>query len=475
MRRRAWYNNGTMAGRLSKAELLEWRRARGGIGMGVTRCGGRVFEWGKRTYIMGIVNVSPDSFSGDGLSTIDAALAQARGFVEAGVDIIDLGGESTRPSSVPISVDEELRRVVPVVERLANEVSVPISVDTYKLEVAKRALDAGAHMLNDIWGLQAEPRLAELGAERGVPIILMSNQRDKPQKNIVPAVIADLKRAIDVAIDAGVSWENIIADPGIGFGKTLEQNLELVRRLDALKVLGRPILLGTSRKSMIGLVLDLPPEQRVEGTAASLAIGIARGADIVRVHDVKEMVRVCRMSDAIIRDKWKLGMPIVYLGLGSNLGDRKLNLALALELLSKRVRVEMVSSVYETEPVGYEQQPLFLNAVCRIATNLIPEQLVRLAKTIETRIGRIPGFRNAPRPIDIDILFYDNKVVSSRGLTVPHPRLAERAFVLVPLAEIAPALVHPENGKTVKELLSELGTVSGVHWWAGAEEIRDRR
>ena len=250
---------------------------------------------------MGIINVSPDSFSGDGLATVDAAVAQAQRFVDEGADILDIGGESTRPNSAPISVNEELRRVIPVLERLAGKVKVPLSVDTYKYEVARRALDAGAEMLNDIWGLKLEPRLAKLAAERKVPIILMSNQRDKPVKDIVPAVISDLKRAIDLALAAGVPWENIIVDPGVGFGKTLEQNLELVRRLDEIKVLGRPVLLGTSRKSMIGLVLDLPAEQRLEGTAASVAIGIAGGADIVRVHDVKEMMRVCKMSDAIVR------------------------------------------------------------------------------------------------------------------------------------------------------------------------------
>lgn len=290
-----------MSGRLSKAALLEWRRARGGLSVGMTRCGRTEFRWGERTYVMGVINVSPDSFSGDGLSSVEGAVAQARRFVADGVDIIDVGGESTRPGSTPISVNEELRRVVPVLERLAEEVTVPISVDTYKLEVARQALDAGAQMLNDIWGLKQEPRLAELAAEKDVPIILMSNQRDKPQRYIVAAVISNLKRSIDLALDAGVPWENIIIDPGIGFGKTLEQNLELVRRLDELKALGRPILLGTSRKSMIGLVLDLPPEQRLEGTAASIAIGIARGADMVRVHDVREMRRVCQMSDAIIR------------------------------------------------------------------------------------------------------------------------------------------------------------------------------
>ncbi len=287
--------------RLSKAAILKWREERGGQSVGETRCGGATFRWGERTYVMGIVNVSPDSFSGDGLSSVEAAVEQARRFVADGADIIDVGGESTRPGSSPISVEEELRRVIPVVEKLVGELKVPLSVDTYKLEVARRALDAGAQMLNDIWGLKMEPKLARLAAERKVPIILMSNQRDKPQRHILPAVISDLKRSIDMALDAGVAWDDIIIDPGIGFGKTLEQNLELVWRLDRLKVLGRPILLGTSRKSMIGLVLDLPPEERLEGTAASVAIGIAKGVDIVRVHDVRQMVRVCRMSDAIVR------------------------------------------------------------------------------------------------------------------------------------------------------------------------------
>ncbi len=292
-----------MAGRISKASLSAWRKKRGGASPDVTRCGQATFNWGQRTYIMGIINVSPDSFSGDGLSTIDAAVAQAERFVDEGVDMLDVGGESTRPNSAPISVDEELRRVIPVLERLVGRVKVPLSVDTYKFEVARRAVYTGAEMLNDIWGLKQEPRLAQLAAEQGLPIILMSNQRDKPVRNIVPAVIEDLKRAIDQSLDVGVPWQNIIIDPGVGFGKTLEQNLELVRRLDELKMLGRPVLLGTSRKSMIGLVLDLPADQRLEGTAASIAIGIANGADIVRVHDVKEMMRVAKMSDAIIRSK----------------------------------------------------------------------------------------------------------------------------------------------------------------------------
>src|SRR4030043_519572 len=229
-----------MAGRVSKASLLQWRKARAGSSPGVTCCGKPPFRWGERTYVMGIINVSPDSFSGDGRDSADAAVAQAHRFVAEGVDLLDVGGESTRPNSAPITVDEELRRVIPVLERLAGKVEVPLSVDTYKLEVARQALDAGAEMLNDIWGLKQEPKLADLAAKRGVPIILMSNQREDPQRNIVPAVIADLKRAIGLALDAGVPWENIIVAPGVAFGKTLEQNLELVRRLDEFKVLGRP-------------------------------------------------------------------------------------------------------------------------------------------------------------------------------------------------------------------------------------------
>ena len=273
--------------------------------LSTTRIGNTEFRWGERTYVMGICNLSPDSFSGDGLgSDVEAAVAQAKRFVAEEADIIDIGGESTRPSTEPTSIDDiddELCLVIPVIERVASEVSVPISIDTYKSGVASRALKAGATMINDIWGLKRDPRLADLAAEAGVPIILMSNQRDAPCQNIIPEIIADLERAISVAVKAGVPEQNIIIDPGIGFGKSFEQNLEIVRRLVELKTLDKPILLGSSRKAMIGLVLDLPTDQRLEGTAATVAIGITNGADMVRVHDVKQMIRVCRMSDAIIR------------------------------------------------------------------------------------------------------------------------------------------------------------------------------
>jgi dihydropteroate synthase len=271
--------------------------------LGVTRCGNTEFRWGERTYVMGIVNVDPHSFSGDGLRDAESAIAQAKQMVAEGADIIDVGGESTRPNSKPLSTEEELSRVIPVIEKLASHLSVPISVDTYKSEVAKRAVAAGARMINDVWELKRDSKLARVAAEAKVPLIISQNQRDSSFQDFFPELIASLKKSIQAALDAGVPRESIIIDPGVGFGKTVEQNVEIVRRLAELKALDRPILLGSSRKSFIGHVLDLPVDQRVEGTAATVAIGIANGADIVRVHDVAQMVRVARMSDAIVRGK----------------------------------------------------------------------------------------------------------------------------------------------------------------------------
>ena len=280
---------------------------------GITRCGSTEFRWGERTYVMGVLNLSPDSFSGDGIRDPESAVTQGQRLVAEGVDILDVGGESTRPKSAPISIDDEIKRVIPVIERLVVDVTVPLSIDTYKSEVARQALDAGAVILNDQWGLKRDPKLAELAAEKGVPLVLMSNQRDKGgyddgvrrdtacYEDVMAEVTSSLRNSLDLALRLGVPRENIILDPGIGFGKTWRQDLEIVSRLDELKSLGSPLLIGSSRKSFIGLVLDLPADQRVEGTAATIAIGIANGADIVRVHDVKQMVRICRMTDAIVR------------------------------------------------------------------------------------------------------------------------------------------------------------------------------
>jgi dihydropteroate synthase len=251
---------------------------------------------------MGIVNVTPDSFSGDGVSDIDDAVVQARRFVAEGADIIDVGGESTRPDFESISAEEELSRVLPVIERLARELPVPVSVDTSKAEVARAAVAGGARMMNDVWGLKRDRDLARVAADAEVPLVITQNQRGGSFNDFFPELVEDLRKSVSQAREAGVSWDNIIVDPGVGFGKSVEQNLEIVRRLAELRVLGRPILLGTSRKSFIGRVLDLPVDERMEGTAASVAIGIANGADMVRVHDVERMARVVRMSDAVVRD-----------------------------------------------------------------------------------------------------------------------------------------------------------------------------
>ena len=279
---------------------------------GTTDIGGMPFVWGRRTYVMGVINVTPDSFSGDGLGDdVDAAVELALRFQEWGADIVDVGGESTRPSSIyagagPTSLEQELSRVLPVIEELAQRLSIPASIDTYKARVASEALAAGACMINDVWGFTRDPDMACVAADARVPVVLMHNQDHTRYDDLVPDVIGALARMRDAAVKAGVALENIVLDPGMGFGKTAEHNLEILNRLDEFLVLERPLLIGVSRKSTIGYVLDLPVDERVEGTAATVALSIAKGADIVRVHDVKEMVRVARMSDAIVRG-WNQG------------------------------------------------------------------------------------------------------------------------------------------------------------------------
>ncbi|HEY8343534.1 MAG TPA: dihydropteroate synthase [Calditerricola sp.] len=266
---------------------------------------GKTLVFGERTLVMGILNVTPDSFSDGGrYNRLDVAVRRAVEMVEEGADVIDIGGESTRPGAVPVSLEEELERVIPVVERVAREVDVPISVDTYKAEVARQALEAGAHLVNDVWGLKADPDMARVVAEYGAPVILMHNRRDPRYRDLVADLVADLRESIALARAAGIPDERIILDPGIGFAKTYEQNVELMRRLDAIVALGYPVLLGTSRKSLIGRTLDLPVNERLEGTIATAILGIVQGVDMVRVHDVKAHVRACRMADAIVRGRW---------------------------------------------------------------------------------------------------------------------------------------------------------------------------
>ena len=263
-------------------------------------------DWGRRTYVMGILNVTPDSFSGDGLAgRPGVAVALAEEMRAAGADWLDVGGMSSRPGHVEVDAAAELARVLEVLPALRESVDIPISVDTYRLEVATAALAAGATMINDIWGLQREPRLAELAAAAGAWLVLMHNQEGTEYADLVPEVVAGLGASVAAAEAAGVRRDRIIVDPGIGFGKTAEQNVEVLSRLAELTVLGLPILLGTSRKSTIGKILDLPVDERLEGTAATVALGIAGGADMVRVHDVRAMTRVCRVADAIVRGGWK--------------------------------------------------------------------------------------------------------------------------------------------------------------------------
>lgn len=277
-----------------------------------TRIGGRLFVWGSRTFVMGIVNVTPDSFSGDGLlatvagrrgAAVEAAVVQARRMVEEGADILDIGGESTRPGHEPVPEGEELTRVVPVVASIRAALpDVPISIDTAKPGVAAAAIDAGAVLLNDVWGVSPDDAMARLAATRGVPLILMHNRAAPDYRDLVAEVVSELRAARDRAMSAGVPRENLIVDPGFGFGKTPEHNLLVLRELPALLALGQPILLGTSRKSTLGRILGgLPPEDRLEATLATTALCIAAGVDIVRVHDVRANVRVARVADAIVR------------------------------------------------------------------------------------------------------------------------------------------------------------------------------
>lgn len=287
------------------------------------RIGSFTFDWGSRTYVMGILNVTPDSFSGDGITArgdvIKSAAEQAREFILNGADILDVGGESTRPGSAPVNAGEEMERVIPVIAELRkNFPQVLISIDTYKAKVADAAIQAGANIVNDVWGFRADSDLASVAARHKTPVILMHNRsnpasvevREKlggsyigaEYQNLLEDVKRELLASVEIAVKAGVEERLMILDPGIGFGKTREHNLELINRLGEIRSMGYPILLGTSRKSFIGFTLDLPPDQRVEGTAATVAVGIARGADIIRVHDVKEMARVAKMTDAIVRN-----------------------------------------------------------------------------------------------------------------------------------------------------------------------------
>ena len=263
--------------------------------------GNRVFDAEHRTYIMGILNVTPDSFSDGGkFNQMDAALYHAEEMIRDGADIVDVGGESTRPGHTVISDDEEISRVAPVIEAIKRRFDIPVSIDTYKGKVTEAALKAGADLVNDIWGFKFDHKVAELTAQYGAACCLMHNRSEPTYQDYLNDVVADLKECVRIAKDAGISDDKIILDPGVGFGKTYQMNLEIINHVDVLHSLGFPILLGTSRKSVIGQTLNLPTDQRVEGTLATTVVGVLKGCAFVRVHDIKENKRVIQMTEAIM-------------------------------------------------------------------------------------------------------------------------------------------------------------------------------
>ncbi len=265
------------------------------------KIGSREFEIGKHTYVMGILNVTPDSFSdGGNYRQLDKALYRVEEMITEGMDILDIGGESTRPGYEQISEEEEIARVAPVIEAVKQRFQIPVSLDTYKSKVAEAGIQAGADLINDIWGLKYEEEMASLLAKEQIPCVLMHNRKEAVYRDYLGEVITDLKESLEIAHHAGIEKDKIILDPGVGFGKTYEQNLQIIQNLEILQELGAPLLLGTSRKSVIGLTLDLPADERLEGTLVTTVFGVMKGCSFVRVHDVKENVRAIKMAEALL-------------------------------------------------------------------------------------------------------------------------------------------------------------------------------
>ena len=419
---------------------------------------GREFRWGSRTYVMGIINASPDSFSGDGVGMdADRAAALGKQMEADGADWLDIGGESSRPGAEELDPAEEMRRVLPCIEAVRAVTGLPISIDTYHPRVAREALLAGADAVNDIWGLRRDPEMARVVAEAGAGLVAMHNQRGREFQDIVGDIRRGFEATLAICRASGIDGDRIVLDPGFGFGWTVQQNLEMLRRLPELSSLGYPLLVGPSRKSTVGHVLgDAPATERMGGTAAAVAFSIAAGADVVRVHDVAEMAKAARMSDAIV-GRGEFGVTRVVIALGSNLGDRLANLRAGVAALEAReIRVTARSSVWETAPVPADQ-PAFLNAVVAAETSLRANELLAALKEIEHALGRRPERHWGPRPIDLDILFYGDERIKTSELQVPHPRILERNFVLAPLADIVQG-GWPLLGTSATEALKSIGT-----------------
>ncbi|HZO31108.1 MAG TPA: dihydropteroate synthase [Chloroflexota bacterium] len=411
---------------------------------------------GVRTLVMGILNLTPDSFSGDGVSGgPEAALRRAEALVAAGADILDVGGESTRPGHTPVSEDVELERVLPALNLLAGRVSVPISIDTRKSRVAEAALAAGATIVNDVSGLTFDPRLPDVTSKAGASLIVghwRPRQPDHPDEpaDLIEWLAGGLAESVRVASAAGIPRTRLIVDPGLGFAKLPPVSIAILGRLRELRAhLGLPMLIGASRKGFVGAVLDRPVEDRLEGSLATVAVCVQAGIDAVRVHDVGPAARVARMSEAILYG-WSDPMPAwtpIYLGLGANLGDRAGTIARAIQELDEHrdIRVLRRASLYETAPVGVTAQPAFLNTVVEVLSTLSGRPLLDAVKRVERTLGRQSRERWGPREIDVDILLHGATRLEEPGLEIPHRHMWERLFVLEPLAELRPDFVGPDG------------------------------
>jgi dihydropteroate synthase len=417
--------------------------------------------------LMGILNVTPDSFSDGGRhSELAAAVARARAMVADGAAIVDVGGESTRPGHVPVPEDEELRRVVPALEALGAELDTPISIDTSKAAVAREAARLGACVINDVWGLQRDPGMADAVAETGSAVVIMHNRDEAdPTIDILDDVERFFERSLNLAAGAGVPFGRILLDPGIGFGKTRQQNHACIWNLDRFRRLGAPILVGLSRKSFIGGIIDAEVDRRLPGTLAADTIALMRGASVLRVHDVVENRAALAVFMALqgaaaplpAEESGNDGRARVVLALGGNVGDKANSLRRALRAIAGEPGIELtaVSRFYRTPPWGKTDQDWFLNACALGRTTLKPEALLERVKRLEVELGRAPTERWGPRVIDIDLIAYGDLALKTERLTLPHPELFNRAFVLVPLAEIAPGFVVA--GVRIGEAAARLG------------------
>ena len=416
--------------------------------------------------LMGVLNVTPDSFS-DGGRHFDAktAVARAHAMVAEGAAIIDVGGESTRPGHASVSAEEELRRVAPVLEALAEDFDVAVSIDTSKAAVAREAARLGACVINDIWGLQRDPGMADAVADTGSAVVVMHNrERADGTIDILDDVERFFERSLNLAAGAGVPFGRILLDPGIGFGKTPEQNHSCIWSLDRFRCFGAPILVGLSRKSFIGRIIGAEVDNRLPGTLAADTIALMRGASVLRVHDVAENRAALdifkALSAAAARPAAKLeddGRARIVLALGGNVGDKAASLRRALRAIAGEPGIELtrVSRLYRTPPWGKTDQDWFLNACALGLTCLTPDALLERMKALEVDLGRVSTERWGPRVIDVDLVAYDEISLKSEKLTLPHPELFNRAFVLVPLAEIAPNLVIA--GVRVSDAAARLG------------------